>query len=211
MIALVICSAIFLLAPWIYRMAFNFSKIYSIFHFSIRTLIGYSVLFHIIPECFTAIPNEKSTLSILVVIGFFVVGLGEVYHSKHSHSSLAMRIPLLMGIYFHIFLDGMGLFISEHHHGVEGHHSHLSWAIILHRIPFACLLWEVLRSRYDFKKSYIFMILGSVFTLLGHYFPEGQLWKNVYTLLIYFQALIAGSLLHFLAEPLLHYHKEKKA
>jgi uncharacterized membrane protein YraQ (UPF0718 family) len=118
-------------------------------------------------------------------------GLGRTSHNL----SLVLG---LTGLCLHAVLDGAGLIATEigHEAGAYGGHSHLSQAIILHRLPVGLTVWWLLRPAYGS------LVAAGVLGLLAAATGLGFFWSQQVTNLLggqsvaWFQAFVAGSLLH---------------
>ncbi|MRI62870.1 ZIP family metal transporter [Ornithobacterium rhinotracheale] len=142
-------------------------------------------------------PSLYSSGSNSIKIGFFVLlgiliqiileGITKGAEHGHLHNKNHETFPLsvFLGLFVHALIEGVPL------HGING--QHLLWAILVHKIPVAMVLFIFLsKSKLSPIKIGIFMLLFALASpvgyVLGNYLPQH--------LLTYALALAAGVFLH---------------
>ncbi len=144
---------------------------------------------------FTAVLPHAISVSGLWALGFMLIGvvwplLFERWLSGPGHHHQAVTTIGLLGLAVHALLDGSVM-------GHEGPKSPLSLGIVLHRIPVGIAIWTRLpRLRAS-------LVLGSVAlaTVLGFALGEQALTLIDFRVWGYFEALVAGMLIHIAFEP----------
>ena len=141
---------------------------------------------------------------------FVFVGLiGPTMMEKHVRgmamgSHYIALVLGLVGLCLHAFTDGAALTHSVHDGahtvpkaGVGGHgHTHLASAIVLHRIPVGLTIWWLLRPTYGRRTAMAFIGCIALSTGLGYFVGEQFMSGFSGQGTAWFQALVAGSLLH---------------
>jgi len=106
---------------------------------------------------------------------------------------------VIIGLAIHGLMDGVGLALPEHGHGHA--HSHetgefLSLGILLHQLPVGLLIWNLFYKKRGWFFSFSLLLFLGLATIPGYYLADSLIAMCDETWLAYFQALIAGSLLH---------------
>lgn len=149
-------------------------------------------LFHILPHAV----QYAGWGSILVAAGALLLPVmveRSTYKAAQQAHSAALWVAMI-GIVAHAFMDGLAL--SGAGHANHGDEHGLSLAVVLHRIPDGLATWLLIRPRYGKKIALSVILLLASATiggfLLGHQWADlgSGIWAG------YFEALVAGSLLH---------------
>lgn len=120
---------------------------------------------------------------------------------------------VVFGLVVHGLMDGVGLALPHHGHGHT--HSHgtgefLSMGILLHQLPVGLLIWNLFYPRRGKRYAMVLLFLLGISTLVGYELADGMIEWTDERWLAYFQALIAGSLLHIVFDrhddPASHAH-----
>lgn len=159
------------------------------------------VFLHILPESI-ALSGWEALL--LTVLGFFgPLFFERFYHQKaHSAHTIALMIALF-GFFLHATMDGVGL--SEPVTTLQS--STLKTAIILHRFSEGLAIWWLLRPHYGIKLALAALAFMALATSTGFGVGEVILTEIRTVHVGFFQALVAGSLLHVvLHRPHPHHH-----
>lgn len=149
------------------------------------------VLLYILPESFR--------LAGWTVFFFALAGLAGPYllerlfhgHAKRTHAT-ALILGLL-GLCLHASIDGAALVDPVSHGSVEGI---LPAAVILHRLPIALTIWWLLRPQFGFKIASAYLALLGGMTVAGYFAGSVLLDAMSQTSIGWFEAFVAGSLLH---------------
>lgn len=151
------------------------------------------VFIYILPDCF----SYGGWLTLLfAIVGLFGPTLLEGFFRRSARRTHIVTLILgLLGVGLHAFLDGTAL---AHHHFFLGESSEhlLPLAVILHRLPVGLTVWWLLRPSFGRRTAGSVLGLIALSTVVGFALgpaltsginSEGVAW---------FQALVAGSLLH---------------
>lgn len=133
------------------------------------------VFIHIIPDLYR---SDVTNIGLLILLGFFIQVLLD-YLSKgieHGHAHVSGKsalVGVLIGLYFHAFLEGIPLGMGDLDHFNENHSFLVG--IILHKLPIAIVLTSLLLARYSNKKKVflqilLFAIIAPLGYLYGSYF-----------------------------------------
>ena len=158
--------------------------------FSGAYLLSITVL-HLLPEVFEA---QQKNIGIYILIGILLQTILE-YFSKgaehghvHIHSSIK-KIPWLLffSLSLHAFFEGIPLGATDNYL--------LLWAIVIHKIPIAIILFIFLLNTSLPKKSiYLFMSAFALMSPLGFFLSEKMIFFNRYHIEI--TAIIIGVFFH---------------
>lgn len=154
------------------------------------------VFLHILPELYE---SKVNYIGLFILIGFFIQVLLD-YLSKgieHGHAHVDNKSAMsgvLIGLYFHAFIEGIPLGISDLDH-MDENHSFLM-GVILHKLPIAIVLTSLLLTRYDSKKKVflqvlLFAIMAPLGFLYGYYFNAETPIQSEHIM-----AIVVGIFLH---------------
>lgn len=181
-----------LFGPFLYRMASQRNRTLSLLDGFIFVAITGLVLVYILPESFLL--GGWMTL-LFALAGLFGPTLIErVFRRAARQTHIAAMGLGLAGICLHAMVDGSAL--APHHGAHEGHGTLLPFAVILHRLPVGLTIWWLL------KPAFGSWMAASVLGLVGLATVSGFALGSILTTelsgrgIAYFQALVAGSLLH---------------
>jgi zinc transporter ZupT len=172
--------------------------------------VGFLVAIHILPESYEVIGWWSLVAGGAGFLLFFL--LEYLWFLPHKKMHKLTVTLVLVGLCFHMILDGVGLSHGEHHHHHhgEGETNFLSLAILIHRLPAGLLLWSILKGTFNSRISIglysLFVVLTATGYLLGadifHALGEFQLQLM--------QSFIGGALAHVVVDCLMP-HKHKAA
>ncbi len=195
---LIASIVLIILGPIICWLAKNHKKVLVIIDSFVVIFIGYMVIFEIFPECFEVI--QWMTL-IAMIVGLLFPLLIEFTAEKctrFTHMVIIILIIIAMGI--HSLFDGASMMIFSK----NGSHS-VPLLVILHRFPVGLFIWRLFSKHHSYGVlSISYLILTAIIGFfLGHYIPI----NGHGTLLCYFEAFIAGSILHVVVHRMrCHFH-----
>ena len=189
MVPLVISILMLAAAPAVYWFSQSFRGVWKLANRFLILLVASIVVLHLLPESIRVIGLKASALALA---GLFLPSLME--RLWRPEAPLIHRLTLCLavtGLALHGMMDGAALAVP----GGQG--TAMQWAVLLHRLPAAILIWGVFRPAYGRALASAILIILALFTWIG--FLCGM--NLLYTLmpwggLHYFQALVAGSLLH---------------
>ncbi|MEM7232887.1 MAG: permease, partial [Planctomycetota bacterium] len=166
------------------------------------TAIAGLVLFSILPE---ALGHGGAWAIAFCAAGMFVPTFVERnFHRAGRESHFAALGLAMLGLAAHAIVDGAAL----SHAATEGiqsvvqdqldhaKHSHLPFGIILHRLPVGLTIWLLLRPKYGILAASSVLGLVAASTLCGYFAGPILLGDLSDTARAYFDALVAGSLMH---------------
>ncbi len=150
---------------------------------------------HLLPHSFSV---GGWAIAATALIGFFLP-LGFERHT-HSHrlAQEAHHLTLLVaavGVILHTAMDG---FILSEPHALHPGEAGLSLplSIVLHRLPSGLTVWWILRPSYGRKLAIATLCGMALFTAIGFYIGQGDLFHLDEDIWGLFEGLFAGSLLH---------------
>jgi len=150
--------------------------------------------FHVLPESIA----HGGLISILAAsIGLFGPLLFSKIYNDNScrvHSSLVSIASL--GLISHAILEGMALasFSPNSSHQAL----FLGFAIVLHRLPEGVGIWRVTQSNLGKKAGILALFIVASATLGGFFFGESWFMHSSERVLMIFESLMAGVLLHII-------------
>ena len=154
--------------------------------------IGGLIISGIIPE----IMHHGGWWSLL----FLLAGLAlptfseKVFHNIKSTHKTALILGL-SGLFIHAITDGTALAL-----GANDSHAHdfLSLSVLLHRIPIGLTIWWFVKPQFGSRAAFATLVLIAAGTILGYSKFPIILSSINHSGLAYFQAFVAGSLIHII-------------
>ncbi|MDJ0839122.1 MAG: permease [Acidobacteriota bacterium] len=131
---------------------------------------------------------------------FLFLGLGlpflseRVFHSVGKVHTVALVLGLI-GLFIHAITDGAALAHGEHGDPAE---EMLSLGVLLHRIPIGLTIWWYAQPRFGSPAAMGVLVIVAVGTILGFDLAETVLGPLSSSGMAYFQAFVAGSLIHII-------------
>ncbi|SQD79534.1 permease [Moritella yayanosii] len=188
-VLLFLSIATLFLGPYLCKFVGSKSDRFAFFDSFIFVSIGGLVLFHILPELL-----ETGGIAVLglMLVGLFGPGMVEkVFHkvAKQTHS-----ITLILGVFglvLHALTDGGALAIEEDQTAYL-----LAIGVVLHRFPVGLTVWWLLRPHYGRALPLAVLTAMSVATVAGTWLGGELIAHDSGNWLIWFQALVMGSILH---------------
>ena len=170
--------------------------------FVLFSVVGLIVL-HILPESY----KEIGFLSLLLaIIGLLVPILYEkAQKKKNYYMDKSLLSVAFCGLIAHSALDGFALFNSGSLNHATGKMM-LGLAVVLHRIPEGVAIWRFTMKQGDKNFALITILIVIASTLIGFFFGKKFIFYASENILMIFQALMAGILLHII----FHNNNEKK-
>ena len=167
---------------------------------SIAGLLGFSIL----PEAIAA--------GGWVAWPFLLLGLAfpALLESQlHRFASQAHAVILVLGIAglaVHSLVDGVALVLPDTGAAAHGHEGDLALAVVLHRFPVGLAVWFMLTGGTGRWVALLALAAMMLATLVG--FTAGSSWSSLLTTpaLAWFQAFVAGSILHVIIYEPGHHH-----
>lgn len=187
-----------ILGPIVCYLAKNHKLVMILIDSLVVVFIGYMVVFEIFPECFEVI--GWMTL-VAIIVGLLFPLLVEFFAEKctrYTHAIIIILITIAMGI--HSSLDGVSLSVFAK----KGSHS-IPLLVILHRFPVGLFIWRLFDRHHAYAALAIAYLI--VTCLIGFFSGDYIPIHDHGVLLTYFEAFIAGSILHVVVHRLhCHFH-----
>lgn len=171
------------------------------------------VVFHLMPEVFTALDGKR--IGGFVMLGLLIQLLLEfltkgVEHGHVHRKGDMLSTSMFVGLWFHAFLEAMPLVHGAGHGHAHAHvHTELLYALALHKLPIAIILYAFLKkSGLATKKILLVMVLFASAAPMGTY-----LSSHVPILQEYYHeisAIVLGVLLHISTTILFESSSEHK-
>ncbi len=180
---------VLVLGPIIFRLA-RFGKFtLALLDGFILIMIGGLIFLEVIPH---SIHMGGWFCVVFVAFGLFgpVVLEKRMEHIADKAHKGALYLALF-GLGVHAILDGVALVGGEF-----GGSEHMPIAIVLHRIPVAITIWWLVYPRMGAKLASFSLFWIAITTVVGFYIGKTGIEELEYQGLGFFQALIAGALLH---------------
>ena len=194
------------LGPLLFALRRRFGWLLWVLRGFVLVAIGALILFVMMPEL---IEQAGAGVLVAMLAGMALpVALERLGEQARDKTRALVVGTALMALLLHALLDGVALGT----HG-ESHHLDLALAValVLHRLPVGLAVWMFVAPRYGERLGW--GVLGLVGLATGVGFGLGEL--NLSSLgggwLAFFQAFVAGSLLHVLAHQHLPDEEEEAA
>lgn len=151
------------------------------------------IALHVLPE---SIEEAGVTAILAALVGLFGPMLLSFGFKKeadcHLHPSILSLATL--GVLAHAILDGATLSTMSNEHGEEAFF--LGVAVLLHRLPEGVAIWRITQSFAGGKMAAIALAADIAATSLGFFSGTSLLTYASEQMLVVFQALMSGVLLH---------------
>jgi zinc transporter ZupT len=158
--------------------------------FVLITLAGI-VCLHIVPDAWRS-AGPVSLVFILLGLAFPLL-LEWVFSQAHERAHLVVLLVAAIGIALHAVLDGLALLPIGEQSGLFG--STLALGVIIHRLPVGIAIWWVVRPQFGTAAALAVFAVVIGATGTSYYLGAGLLVADS-TALAFFQAFVAGSLVH---------------
>lgn len=207
-----------ILGPFIYALGQRRPTVRQVLDGFIFITIAGIVCVHIIPEAMEA--------GGLFVIAFLVVGLAfpivveRFFHQTLHEAHVFILILAALGLTIHATIDGIALLPlngspvpageMHHQHGVleSLFGNQLALGVILHRLPVGMAIWWSVRVSFGVPIAVATFALIIAATAAAYFLGQPVLDLAETRGVGYFQAFVAGSLLHVVAFGVSHDHGE---
>ena len=186
------------LAPLLYRWARAVPGALAALDGFVFVSIAGLTIGHVLPETVELAGWGTLLAALLGMIGPLLVERWIHRAAERVHET-ALGLALL-GVLAHAVADGMAL-SGVGHHGGEGV---LPVAVLVHRLPVALTVWSLLATPYGVTRALGVLAVIGVGTVAGFGYGGGATAGWSATWLGYFQALVAGSLLHVVIHSATH-------
>ena len=147
------------------------------------------VLMEVVPDAVAAGAYSSFLFLALGVIGPTL--LERFFHTAEKAVHRGTLLIGILGLFLHALVDGAAL-LAEHDAGANL----LSFGIVLHRLPVGLTLWWLIVPRYGQRMAMLALAFMMASTLIGYGYGQYLLSHLSESGLLWFQALVAGSILH---------------
>ncbi len=177
-------------------------------------LDGFIVITVVGIVCVDIIPASLVSGGLLAI---FFLALGLVFpllvertfsHSGHKAHLFVVALALV-GLVLHATIDGIALLPQIAEQSASGESllgSQLALGVILHRLPVGMAVWWSVRAGFGTRAAIATFILIIAATAAAYYFGGPIIEIAETQSLAYFQAFVAGSLVHIVAFGVSHDH-----
>lgn len=203
-----------LLGPVLYNTANYVKYLREILDGYIFITIICLVCFHILPEAYEV---GGSLIIPFMLIGLLLPITMELFFQRALKQTYAVTLLIAMaGLAVHAMIDGISLSpdIVIHHHDHDHHgvfhelfENHLALGVILHRLPVGMAIWWSIRLYFSMRVALSVFAIITVFTTIGYYYTAELVDILNSAAIAYFQAFVAGSLLHIMSLGTVYEHK----
>lgn len=187
-------------APFLYKGLSRYARVHALVERVLLLGLGALVVLDILPASYAV----AGPMALFIALwGVLVPAAAERF--VHQTDDRVRWIPLViggLGLAFHAAIDGaafvdIGL--------AQARNQWLPYAVIVHRFFEGLFIWFALSPRFGAKTAYAVLAFSSTFTVLGFAFG-GHLFLTMHMeqVYAYFQALVAGSLLHLAIDRAAH-------
>ena len=198
-------------APFLHALCEKRSSLLHMLDGFIFVAIGGLIISGILPEVF----HHGGWWSFaFLFLGLVLPVISEkVLHNEGNIHKLALILGMI-GLFIHAMTDGAALVHTDvhgHGHG-DGHdHAHvgdiLSLGVLLHRIPIGLTIWWLVKPQFGKLAALGVLVMIAVGTVVGYTQVPAILGPLSGVGLAYFQAFVAGSLIHIVFHrPHMHDH-----
>ncbi len=158
--------------------------------FSGAYLLSITVL-HLLPEVFE---SQQKNVGVYILIGIILQSVLEFFSKGAEHGHIHIH-PYTKGLPWLLFISlGLHAFFEGIPLGTENN-SLLLWAIVIHKIPIAIILYIfLLNAKLQKKQVYFFILLFALMSPLGLLLSKEMLFFNNYHIEI--TGIIIGVFLH---------------
>lgn len=192
MLLMFVSLAVLWSAPLLYELANRYTRAHKIVERVIVIALSLLVIFAILPESFHAIGWWA-----IVMAGVGMLLPSFLERSWHGMAKTVHWVPVMfgcLGLALHASLDGAAFVQPEH---FREHHHFLPLGVVGHRLFEGLFIWWALAPRFSRFTAALVLAFITLFTCVG--FAAGTMYFHTVEGLAFFdwfQALVAGSLLH---------------
>ena len=192
MIFLVISFLPLIAAPFVYHFCARRPSMMRFLDGFIFAAVGGLLLAGVLPDAFA---DGGWRVAIFLLLGLILPVLSEriLHHERRVHR--AALVLGLSGLVLHAITDGAAL--TQGHDDLETGML-LSFSVLLHRLPIALTLWWLTYPRFGAAAGAAMLALIGASTTLGYALGQEVLAPMSSHGLAFFQAFVAGSLMHVL-------------
>jgi hypothetical protein len=204
-----------ILGPFVYSLAQRSPTARQVLDGFIFITIAGIVCVHIIPE---AIETGGLYAIVFLLLGLaFPIVIERYFHSSLHEAHVFILVLAALGLTLHATIDGIALLPfhdpAERAAGADVPGSlfgnQLALGVILHRLPVGMAIWWSVRISFGVPVAVATFMLIIAATAAAYFLGESNLPLVETASVSYFQAFVAGSLVHIVAFGVSHDHGEK--
>ncbi len=190
---LALSIAFLAVSPFIYRLCLKSEPLVSALDGFIFVSMAGLILGDVLPH---TVRDGGAISFLFALVGFMGPTLMErSFHRAGHEAHLAALVLGLAGLCLHGAMDGVFLVAAPSSVGAVGH-THLPLAVVLHRLPDGLTIWWLVSRNYGAPAAVTSLVLAAVSTIVGYAAGPEILEEFSGRGTAWFQALVAGSLLH---------------
>ena len=207
--ALVLSIAALLAGPFVYRLGQRNRNAHQLFDGFIFITIAGIVCVHIIPAALDV--GGVWALGFLALGLAFPVALEKLFRRALHEAHVFILLLAALGLMMHAIVDGIALLPlnpSSSDTTATLADNPLAIGVILHRLPVGMAIWWSLRPHFSTLVAVITYGVIIVATGTSYFFSDSVSAMAQTASVSYFQAFVAGSLVHVVAFGVSHTHDE---
>ncbi|HLD45796.1 MAG TPA: ZIP family metal transporter, partial [bacterium] len=169
------------------------------------TIEGFTLVMIILLVAMYILPHTVHDVGfwavVMLLIGMFLPSVFEkTYVRLASHVHYATIFVVMLGFATHAFLDGVALVTPSSICSIDAEHSvsMLPIAVLLHRLPEGLAIWTLIRPWYGNRRAILMLLISAISTVAGVTSGSLLISHIPHEPFGFFEALIAGLLLHIL-------------
>ncbi|HIA04757.1 MAG TPA: hypothetical protein EYN66_23165, partial [Myxococcales bacterium] len=161
------------------------------------TSIGVLIVAHVLPHCVNEGGYGVLLVALIGMLGPMIIEKSLRGAAQKAH--MVALVLALIGVFLHGVIDGIALAGAGFSSGSSETNNPnllLPLAVVLHRLPVGLMVWWLLRKPYGRATAITVLAVVGLGTV-GGYLGLGSLFESTdHSGVAFFQALVAGSLLH---------------
>ena len=195
----------FLLGPFIYGQCQRKPNTRQLLNGFIFITIAGIVSLHIIPD--------SLKIGGLGAVGFLIAGLvfpnaiEKLFKRAIDRAHQLILVFAAFGLIIHAIIDGLALLPAIHGAvDIPLTENPMALGVIMHRLPIGMAIWWSARSYYGTRVAILAYAIIILATSISYYWGSAMMELATSLTLSYFQAFVAGSLIHIIAFGGSHTH-----
>ncbi len=195
----------FLLGPFIYGQCQRQPKTRQFLDGFIFITIAGIVSLHIIPD--------SLKIGGLGAVGFLIAGLvfpntiEKLFNRAINKAHQLILAIAAVGLVIHAIIDGLALLPAMHGTtDIPLTENPMALGVIMHRLPIGMAIWWSARSYFGTRIAILAYAIIILATSTSYYWGSTMMELSTNLTLSYFQAFVAGSLIHIIAFGVSHTH-----
>lgn len=192
---LLLCLIVLGLGPVLHPLIAHRHKLMAFLDGFVLTAVLALLFCNILPH---AMESQGLWVLLIAFLGMMIPGLIEKLGTQFAKASHQTTLILaIIGLAFHMFVDGIALIQPDATHGDTNiGTSIVPIAIFLHSIPMALMVWWIIRPITSLRASLFILLLLGLSLVLGFGFGFYVAVSEHHTSFGLFEGLVVGSLLH---------------